>query len=174
MTLNYTSSNAEERTKKAAILIGGNILSRGLTVENLSTTVYVRSQKSSLGDTNLQMCRWFGHKKSYIDLISAYMQDHSLNLFQQISDFDDNLRNQFKEMIYKNIPAECILISLQNNPIFKATAPNKSRNSIMNKKLDLIQVNARSTEPLAIKIILIIILNLLNILTLSQSLLKTP
>lgn len=135
MTLNYSSSNKEERTKKAAIIIGGNILSRGLTVENLSTTVYIRSQKSSLGDTNLQMCRWFGHKKSYIDLISAYMQDHSLNLFKQISDFDDNLRYQFKEMIYKNTPAECILISLQNNPIFKATAPNKSRNKILNKNI---------------------------------------
>ena len=134
-TLDYTSYNKEERTKKAAIIIGGNILSRGLTVENLSTTVYIRSQKASLGDTNLQMCRWFGHKKNYIDLISAYMQEHSLHLFKQISDFDENLRNQFKEMIYKNTPAECILISLNNNPIFKATAPNKSRNKILNKNI---------------------------------------
>lgn len=128
--LKYDSVLKENRPKKAAIIIGGNILSRGLTIENLSTTIFVRSQVMSLGDTNLQMCRWFGHKKSAIDLQSVYMQDHTFELFQNISESDRELRQQFKYHIFHNIPNKCLLIHLSNSPLFKSTSPSKMKNSV--------------------------------------------
>ena len=117
--LQYDTLSQEIRPKKASIIVGGNILSRGLTIENLSVTVFARSQVMSLGDTNLQMCRWFGHKKNHIDLQSVYMQSHSQELFQSISEADKELRSQFRYHIYNNIPNKCLLLSLFNSPLFQ-------------------------------------------------------
>ena len=127
--LQYDSLSPEIRPKKAAIIVGGNILSRGLTIENLSVTVFARSQVMSLGDTNLQMCRWFGHKKKDIDIQTVYMQVHSLELFQSIYEADKELRRQFKYHIYNNIPNKCLLLALFNSPLFRSTSPSKMRNS---------------------------------------------
>lgn len=127
--LRYDSNNKIDRPKKAAIIVGGYILGRGLTIENLSTTIFVRSQVMSLGDTNLQMCRWFGHKRNHIDLQSVYMQDHTFELFQNISEADRQLRQQFKFHIYHNIPNNCLLLQLHNSPLFRSTSPSKMRNS---------------------------------------------
>jgi hypothetical protein len=127
--LRYDSNNKTDRPKKAAIVVGGNILGRGLTIENLSTTIFVRSQVMSLGDTNLQMCRWFGHKKNHIDLQGVYMQDHTFELFQNISEADRQLRHQFKFHIYHRIPNKCLLLQLHNSPLFKSTSPSKMRDS---------------------------------------------
>ena len=126
-SLNYSKKRYQDRPKKASIIVGGNILSRGLTVNNLSTSVFLRSQAMSLGDTNLQMCRWFGHKRNDIDLLSIYLKEHSLDLFQSINEADKELRAQFKEYIYKGTPNECILLYLKNNPLFRVTSPAKSR-----------------------------------------------
>lgn len=127
--LQYDSLLPEIRPKKAAIIVGGNILSRGLTIENLSVTVFARSQVMSLGDTNLQMCRWFGHKKGSMDLLTVYMQRHSHELFQSISEADKELRSQFKYHIYNKIPNKCLLLALFNSPLFQSTSPSKMRNS---------------------------------------------
>ena len=129
MILRYDAETKEARPKKAAIIVGGHTLSRGLTIENLSTTIFVRSQVMSLGDTNLQMCRWFGHKKNSIDLQSVYMQNHTFELFQNISQADNQLRHQFRYHINKNIPNKCLLLQLYNSPLFKITSPSKMRDS---------------------------------------------
>ncbi len=126
-TLQYDNQLAELRPKKASIIVGGNVLSRGLTIENLSVTIFARSQVMSLGDTNLQMCRWFGHKRNDIDLQSVYMQDHSQELFQEISQADKELRQQFRTHIFNNVPNECLMLSLASSPLFRSTSPAKSK-----------------------------------------------
>ena len=125
--LQYKDKYASNYTKKAAIFIGGHILGRGLTVKNLSTSFFVRSQVKSLGDTNLQMCRWFGHKKKDLDIQSLYTNKQNLNLFQSISNADNSLREEFWESMHTNQPAECFLINLQSNNLFRLTSPSKSR-----------------------------------------------
>ncbi len=124
--LNY-NEHSHDRTKKAAIILGGHILSRGLTINGLSTSFFVRSQSMSLGDTNLQMCRWFGHKKPNIQYQSLYIQKHSQNLFKSIADIDYKLRYNFSLFIMENVPAKCMLLSLRSSQFFRATSPTKSR-----------------------------------------------
>lgn len=126
-TLQYENRKAESRPKKASIIVGGNILSRGLTIENLSVTVFARSQVMSLGDTNLQMCRWFGHKKKDIDIQTVYMQPHSQELFQDITSADKELRDQFRRHIFNSTENRFILLSLFNSPLFRSTSPSKSK-----------------------------------------------
>ena len=48
------------------IVIGGNVLSRGLTLEGLTVSFFIRS--ASAYDTLLQMGRWFGYRPGYADL----------------------------------------------------------------------------------------------------------
>ncbi len=126
--LNYTDHNVAKRTKKCAIFVGGNILSRGLTIENLAVSVFIRSQSMSLMDSNLQMCRWFGHKKSDIDLLGVYMMEAVKNMFTDIAKCDDALRRSIKLSIIKNADPRKVLIELWSSNLFAVTSPAKRKN----------------------------------------------
>ena len=115
------------KTKRAAIIVGGQILSRGLTIEGLCVSFFGRTARMPMGDTVLQMGRWFGHKKSYIDLISIYIQDGIRVLFRDIADADKHLRVQIKDAIIRNLRPDEILLELRNSRQFRATSPSKSR-----------------------------------------------
>ena len=54
-----------------AIVIGGDVLSRGLTIEGLLCSFFLR--ESSQDDTLMQMGRWFGYRKGYEDLPRIWM-----------------------------------------------------------------------------------------------------
>ena len=125
--LQYEDKHADNYTKKSAIFIGGHILGRGLTVKNLSTSFFIRSQVKSLGDTNLQMCRWFGHKKKNIDIHSLYINSENLELFKSISNADNELREEFWQSMHTNQPAECFIINLQSSELFNLTSPPKRK-----------------------------------------------
>jgi hypothetical protein len=146
-TLKYSSLDQKSRPKKATLIIGGNILARGLTIENLSVAIYCRSQVISLGDTNLQMCRWFGHKRNEIDLLTVYYQKHSQLLFKDIASADKQLRSQFKKYINDNDDMECVLLSLFNSPLFKVTSPSKSRLLTKSKKTAFSGLTVDNLEP---------------------------
>lgn len=127
MDLNYRElADREIRTKKAAIIVGGNILSRGLTIKGLSVTVFCRTQMNSMGDTNLQMGRWFGHKRSEVDLICIHMQDESREIFRQISEADRYLRLQIKIALKEGHSPLRVLVELRNSPYFRTTSRKKS------------------------------------------------
>ena len=55
-----------------AIAVGGNTLSRGLTLEGLIVSFFVRA--ASAYDTLLQMGRWFGYRGGYAGS-AAYLDD---------------------------------------------------------------------------------------------------
>jgi hypothetical protein len=131
--LNYGDEDIRKRTKKCAIFTGGNILSRGLTIENLSVSIFIRSQAASLGDTNLQMCRWFGHKKKDIDLLSLYIMEPLRSLFKDIAKCDSSLRLGIKSSIINDVNPDKIMIELWSSNLFKVTSPIKARSLIKQK-----------------------------------------
>jgi hypothetical protein len=53
------------------IIVGGTKLSRGYTIEGLTTTFFRR--KSTGEDTLLQMGRWFGYRNEYRDLVRLFI-----------------------------------------------------------------------------------------------------
>ena len=55
------------------ILIGGNLLSRGFTVEGLTISYFLRAAKTQ--DTLMQMGRWYGFRTGYEDLVRLYLPD---------------------------------------------------------------------------------------------------
>lgn len=126
-TLQYEAPDRRYRPKVSSIIIGGLILGRGLTINNLITTIFLRSQASTMGDTSLQMCRWFGHKREIIDILSVYTQQHNFELFREISECDKNLREIVYHEFNTGKKGACALIELRNSPMFRLTSPKKSR-----------------------------------------------
>ncbi len=115
------------RTKKAGIFIGGDILSRGLTVEGLSVSYFGRSAGKEMGDTVLQRARWFGHKKSYADLVQVFLQRRAQTLFRQIANADRDLRIQIKQAIRRGLGPMEVLLLLRNSSWFNSTSDRKSK-----------------------------------------------
>lgn len=126
----YYSPDAdpEIRTKKAAIIVGGNILSRGLTVEGLSVSVFGRTANLPLGDATLQMGRWLGHRMGSIDTVAIYLQDGVREVLRQVADADRYLRLQIKDAIIQGHRPDRVLLEMRNSPFFRVTSYPKSRN----------------------------------------------
>ena len=79
---------------QSSIFISGNVMSRGLTLEGLLTTVFLRSSNSPVADTQMQMQRWFGYRGRTLDLCRVYLTAEQLNLFSEYAEADRVLRQQ--------------------------------------------------------------------------------
>jgi hypothetical protein len=80
----------------SVIAIGGNKLSRGLTLEGLSISYYLRS--SRMYDTLMQMGRWFGYRQGYVDLCRLFTSRELNEWFCQITHASQELREEFDYM----------------------------------------------------------------------------
>ena len=76
----------------AFIVIGGNTLSRGLTLEGLTTTYFLRTTNQA--DTLMQMGRWFGYRKGYEIFPRVWMDQMALNRFAFLSQMNEELREE--------------------------------------------------------------------------------
>ena len=99
--INGTSRDALEyyehrRTGLSVIAVGGNKLSRGLTLEGLSVSYYLRASKTY--DTLLQMGRWFGYRPGYEDLCRLYTTPALRDAYAEITAANEELRREFEEM----------------------------------------------------------------------------
>jgi len=87
------------------IAIGGDKLSRGLTLEGLTVSYFTRA--SSLYDTLMQMGRWFGFRTGFEDLCRIYTTDDLFSWYRHISTAFETLRKEFLEMSrQKSTPME--------------------------------------------------------------------
>ena len=80
----------------SAIAIGGDKLSRGLTLEGLSVSYYLRASK--MYDTLLQMGRWFGYRPGYVDLCRLYTSEELRESYAHISVATEELKQDFNLM----------------------------------------------------------------------------
>ena len=74
---------------KDRIIIGGNKLSRGFTIEGLTVSYFFR--KSSRLDTLHQMARWFGYRGKSTRLITVYLPKEDKEYFEFMASFDKDL-----------------------------------------------------------------------------------
>lgn len=81
------------------IAIGGNSLSRGLTLEGLCVSYFYRN--SRMYDTLLQMGRWFGYRDGYDSLCRIWMSDEAIESFSHITRATTELRDELRYM-YNN------------------------------------------------------------------------
>lgn len=81
----------------SVIAIGGDKLSRGLTLEGLSVSYYLRGSK--MYDTLMQMGRWFGYRPGYGDLCRLYTSRELVSWYRHITAASEELRQEFDRMV---------------------------------------------------------------------------
>lgn len=77
----------------SVIAIGGDKLSRGLTLEGLSVSYFLRASK--MYDTLMQMGRWFGYRPGYVDLCRLFTSTELNDWFRHITLASEELRAEF-------------------------------------------------------------------------------
>lgn len=80
----------------SVIAVGGTKLSRGITLEGLSVSYYLRTTK--MYDTLMQMSRWLGYRPGYVDLCRLYTTKEIFRWYNHITMATEELRNDFDEM----------------------------------------------------------------------------
>jgi Z1 domain len=109
------------------IAIGGNKLSRGLTLEGLSVSYYLRASK--MYDTLMQMGRWFGYRPDYLDVCRLYTTDELVEWYQHITIASEELRNEFDYMANISATPEDFGFKVRTHPSgLIITGVNKMRN----------------------------------------------
>lgn len=76
------------------IVVGGNVLSRGLTLEGLVVSYFLRT--ASAYDTLLQMGRWFGYRNGYVDLPRIWMTAELEQSFLALATVEQEIRNDIR------------------------------------------------------------------------------
>ena len=117
---------AEHQGKGLKIIaIGGDKLSRGLTLEGLCVSYFVRTSK--MYDTLMQMGRWFGYRPGYIDLCRLYTTAELVEWFGHIADASEELREEFDAMVESGGTPKDYGLKVQSHPILMVTSPLKMR-----------------------------------------------
>lgn len=86
----------EDEHAQTVIVIGGNTLSRGLTLEGLVCSYFLRSSRNY--DTLLQMGRWFGYRDGYEDLPRIWMDRDIEESFRFFALLEEEMRTFIAEM----------------------------------------------------------------------------
>lgn len=111
----------------SVIAIGGDKLSRGLTLEGLSVSYYLRS--SRMYDTLLQMGRWFGYRPGYVDLCRLYTSEELSEFYSHITMATEELKQDFDMMADRGMTPSQFGLRVRTHPAgLVITAANKMRN----------------------------------------------
>lgn len=94
--LAYPESKKMPEPAPVFIVIGGATLSRGLTIEGLISTFFLRSVNQA--DTLMQMGRWFGYRKGYELLPRIWITEKTNEQFKFLSSLDEELREEIYYM----------------------------------------------------------------------------
>lgn len=114
----------------SVIAIGGDKLSRGLTLEGLSVSYYLRASK--MYDTLMQMGRWFGYRPGYVDLCRLFVSRELNEWFCHITLATQQLRDEFDYMsdVAGSTPDRFALRVRTHPGVLQISASNKIRRAV--------------------------------------------
>lgn len=131
-TINGTAKDAldyEQNKEKGlkVIAIGGDKLARGLTLEGLCTSYFLRA--SRMYDTLMQMGRWFGYRPGYLDLCRLYTSSDLVTWFGHITDAAAELREEFDLMANSLATPREFGLKVKSHPELMVTSQIKMRSA---------------------------------------------
>ena len=80
------------------ILVGGQAMDRGFTVEGLTVTYMPRGIGAGNADTVQQRARFFGYKRSYLGLCRVYLEQGTHRAFERYVEHEEDMRRQLEEI----------------------------------------------------------------------------
>ena len=115
---------AHETSGLNVIAVGGFSLSRGLTLEGLVVSYFLRN--SMMYDTLLQMGRWFGYRPGYEDLCRVWMPEEAQGWYTHIAESIEELRDELARMQSVNATPKDFGLRVRSHPdTLVVTARNK-------------------------------------------------
>jgi hypothetical protein len=96
------------------IAVGGNKLARGITLEGLSISYYLRTTR--MYDSLMQMGRWFGYRPGYVDLCRLYTTSELVNWYQHVTMATEEMRADFDEMASNNLRPQDYQLKVRTHP----------------------------------------------------------
>lgn len=112
------------------VAVGGNRLSRGLTLEGLTVSYFLRT--ASMCDTLLQMARWYGFRLGYEDLIRIWTTDGIASWFCELALVEQSLRDSIVALVRAGRRPDQMAIRLRAHSKLLLTARNKATTAVAN------------------------------------------
>lgn len=112
---------------QVAVVVGGNVLSRGLTLEGLTVSVFVRT--SNTYDTLLQMGRWFGYRPGYSDLTRIWMTSDLADNFRTLALVEHEVRGDIARYEIDGVTPLNFAPRVRKHPSMAITAAMKMRHA---------------------------------------------
>lgn len=135
------------------IAVGGNSLSRGLTLEGLSTSYFLRDSRAY--DTLLQMGRWFGYRDGYDDLCQLWLTEEARGWYEHIAEATGELKRDFARMKRRQATPREFGLRVRTHPdTLLITARNKmtsGKDVIVQRDISLMARMAESSRLYADK-----------------------
>ena len=103
-----------EAVGRSVIVIGGDKLSRGLTLEGLTVSYFLRTTR--MYDTLMQMGRWFGYRPGYLDLCRLYTTGELVEWYRHIALAEIELRREFDYMVHAGLTPENYGLRVRTHP----------------------------------------------------------
>jgi len=115
----------EEKPGRQLIAVGGNRLSRGLTLEGLTVAYFLRT--TSMADSLLQMARWYGFRTGYEDLIRIWTTEGIAQWFVELALVEESLRDSITAMNRAGRRPDEMAIRMRAHSDLLLTSKSKSK-----------------------------------------------
>jgi len=112
-----------------AIAVGGNTLSRGLTLEGLVVSYFVRAANAY--DTLLQMGRWFGYREGYADLPRIWMTSELQGWFRHLAGVEAEIRQDIARYMQDDVTPTTFAVRIRTHPALAITSAAKMKNAVI-------------------------------------------
>lgn len=143
---NSKADKAEDKPIRH-ISIGGDLLSRGLTLDGLSTSYFYRATRAA--DTLMQMGRWFGYREGYSDICRIWITDEMSSAYAHVANTLDELRAELAEMKRQQLTPDQYGLAVALHPdALLITARNKMRAAKIGPKEISLRGTAHETRTL--------------------------
>jgi hypothetical protein len=123
----------ENRPERQVIAVGGNRLSRGLTLEGLTIAYFLRT--TSMADSLLQMARWYGFRTGYEDLIRIWTTEGIAQWFVELALVEESLRDSITSLNQAGRRPTEMALQIRAHSALMLTSKAKSR---------MLETNSRS------------------------------
>ena len=90
-------SSVDWKSNYSFILVGGQAMDRGFTVEGLTITYMPRGMGVGNADTIQQRARFFGYKKDFLGHCRVYLDAENIHLFSEYVNHEEDIRKKLLE-----------------------------------------------------------------------------
>ncbi|PRP75576.1 endonuclease, partial [Planoprotostelium fungivorum] len=137
----FDYDSSDTNTPEVMIIVGGDMLGRGITLKGLTISYYVRTTKIANWDTTLQHCRWFGWHLNDHDLVRLFTTEAQLKIFKKLAEFNRNLCEGIARIEKLPGKSKDNIITLMTCPEIRPTQPLKMKN-----RVDMYNTTVRSSH----------------------------